>query len=339
VPTWEQAVKQGQAPWEKMNDARGTGSGLPGQGPITPEERELLKNHYKTYTEKQGEDINTQTGGRVPEATEQMKSGTRIGQAYEMWVDGEQGREEYLKAAEQTPLGDVEDPAQRLKALSFISQNESVGEDTEIDENGKPIDKGDKTCAGSSIVAAAFLSEGVEGLNAVVGALKNFDPTSPYLPPSRLASPEVANLLRRLETDRSGRGLTVKDIQLLQQTVTHVLNDADPEGLQDQRSGIANVTMDNFMERSEGLRDMFTRNGMEIEYIDMDGKAEGGGKPIGMGEHYVLKIKGQAEGQPDMIYDPQARRGGQIIDFEQGVQHYDKATVDTIGDQLKPYRQ
>jgi hypothetical protein len=78
---------------------------------------------------------------------------------------------------------------------------------------------------------------------------------------------------------------------------------------------------------------------MEIEYIDMDGKAEGGGAPLGMGEHYVLKIKGQGDGQPDMIYDPQARRGGQIIDFEQGVQHYDKATVDTIGDQLKPYRQ
>ena len=339
MPTWEQSLKDGSLPWNGMNDPKGTGTALPGQGPVTAQERELLKNHYKQYTEKQGEDIHSQTRGRVPGATDQMKSGTRIGQCYEMWVDGEEGRNDYLKAAEQTPLGNVEDPSQRLKALSFISQNESVGAETEVDENGKPIDKGDKTCAGASIVGAAFLSEGVDGLNAVVGALKNFDPTSPYLPPSKLVDPKVADLLKRLATDKSGKSLTVKDIQLLQQTVTHVLNDADPEGMQDQRSGIANVTMDNFMEKSEGLRTMFARNGMEIEYIDMDGKAEAGGDPVGMGEHYVLKIKGgQAEGQPDMIYDPQARRGGQVIDFEEGVKHYDKATVDTIGDQLKPYK-
>jgi hypothetical protein len=312
MTTWADSVQQGDNPWQMAHGA-GTGSSLTGQGIVTPEEKAQLATGLQGFAQRQGGLDDSQT------------SAAKIGQCYDSFIGGEEGREAYIKAAAQMPLGDLNDPAARLKAMSFVTQD--VAKDP---NNPFPSEQGENSCGGASLVGAAFLANGPAGLNKLVSAIEGFDPQKLASP--EFASPEYKALKEKLA--KGGEGLTVGDLQCLQQMTTQVLNTNDPEGLNDlEHPRVANVTMDNFLKQDNGMAGMFKENGMEIEYIDKDGKAGPAG--VARGDHFVVKVKGP-DGK-DMIYDPMARRGGQIIDCAEGVAHYNKATVDTIGDAYEPY--
>jgi len=301
----------------------GTGVNLAGQHDVTADERAKFNTDLDAYKAHSGRQLSSATGGRMDAATEAMVSAYKIGQASDdsMWTE----KQAYLKAAQQQPLGDLNDPSARLKAMSFITQDKPLAEGEVAAETS---DK--SACAGASVVGAAFLAEGPEGLRKVMKAIEAQDPGGGST--GKYASPEYKALKAKLEKDPNS--LSVADIQALQQTTTEVLtkNQANDRTLEieEGETGIHGKTMDNFMssEASKDLRKMFEKNGMQIEGIDNDGALDDNAK-TGM-DHWVVRIKGPDGKQA--IYDPLARRGGQVIDFDEGVKHYDNARQDIVGD-------
>jgi hypothetical protein len=305
----------------------GTGAKLPGQHDITPEERRGYRADYDHYAWQTGEEYikarRKEGDTETNKVTDGMASAKKIGQASDDSLWG--GKQEYLKAAQQQPLGDLSDPSARLRAMSFITQDKPLG------PIGKETDATDdrSNCSGASIVGAAFLAEGPEGLKKVMKALEAQDPTGG----STNRSAEYKALKAKLAKDPNS--LSVADIQSLQQSTTEILkkNQLSDKELQSEigpdATGVHGKTMDKFMnnKHSADLVKMFEKNGMEIQGVDIDGALDDKAH-TGM-DHWVVKLKGK-DGK-EAIYDPLARRGGQIIDFDEGVKHYDNAWQDTVG--------
>jgi hypothetical protein len=313
---------------------QGTGSSLAGQHAVTQPERDDLNHDRSTYQYNIARILQANGGTRT--ASTEMVDAFRIGQASHPAHFKPEDKEAYLQAAQKAPLGDVNDPAARMKAMSFISQD-VAGQAGDKDMDGG-VDK--STCAGASIVGAAFLAEGPEGLKAVMKAIEKQDPQG--LHTGAKNSPEYKALKEKLAKDP--QSLTVSDIQLLQQTTYHVLESKQARGMglgqnDEKPSGIKDSEMDDFMKKSPELASMFKKNGMEIQFIDNDGNIDpnhiGDPEKETAAEHYVVRMTGKDGKQA--IYDPNARRGGQIIDFDDGVKAYNGATKDTIGDDVKPY--
>ena len=298
----------------------GTGSNLPGQHAVTPEERQKYRTDQDKYSYEAATELLKATGGRKDRITDEMSSAHKIGQAYDDTLWG--GKQEYLKAAQEQPLGDLNDPAARLRAMSFITQDKPLLDGETATDNTQ--DK--HNCSGASIVGAAFLAEGPEGLKKVMAAIEKQDPTG-----KATKNDEEYKLLKaKLAKDPSS--LSVYDIQTLQQRTTDVLGstqktDKELKEAAKDADGIHSKTMDKFMQKSPDLAKMFEKNGMEIQGIDNDGALDENHQ-TGL-DHWVVKMKGP-DGK-EAIYDPLARRGGQIIDFDEGVDHYKKARMDTVG--------
>jgi len=311
----------GQAFKELDSAPAGVGSKLPGQHDITPEERAKYRADQDTYSYRTGTDLIAKSHGELHGVTKEMASAHKIGQASDDQLWGQ--KQEYLKAAQQQPLGDVNDPSARLKAMSFITQDmpEKSGGPKVDDGKGK-VDE--SVCAGASIVGAAFLANGPEGLKQVMKAIEKQDPKG--MSTGKNASPEYKAIKDKLAKDPNS--LTVADIQVLQQTTYEVLRTTQDPKLAGDQTGIHGQTMDNFMKKSPELAKMFEKNGMQIEGIDNDGAIDDHGKTSM--DHWVVRMKGP-DGK-EAIYDPLARRGGQVIDFDEGVDHYTKARQDIVGD-------
>ncbi len=316
---------------------QGTGSSLAGQHDVTAAERADLNSDRSTYQYNIARLLQEHGGSRT--ATPEMNDAFRIGQASHWAHFKPEDKEAYLQAAQQKSLGDVNDPQARMKAMSFISQDVpgQAGSKNGVDFEGG-VDK--STCAGASIVGAAFLAEGPDGLKAVMKAIEKQDPQG--LHTGAKNSPEYKALKEKIAKDP--QSLTVHDIQLLQQTTYHVLESKQARGMglsqnDEKPSGIKDSEMDDFMKKSPELATMFKKNGMEIQFIDNDGNVDpnhiGDEQKETSAEHYVVRMTGKDGKQA--IYDPNARRGGQIIDFDDGVKAYNGVTKDTIGDDVKPY--
>jgi hypothetical protein len=320
MTTW--ADGGGQAFKDLDEATAGVGAKLPGQHAITPAERAKYNTDHNDYSYHTGTDLIAKSGGRLQGVTTEMHSAHKIGQASSDDLWGE--KQEYLRAAQQTPLGDVNDPAARLKAMSFITQDKPL----KPGETASEVSLDKSACSGASIVGAAFLADGPEGLKKVMQALEAQDPKG-ELTGKKNASPEYTKLKEKLAKDPSS--LTVTDIQALQLATTEVLSKnqrADKTlDLKEGETGIHGQTMDNFMKKSPELAKMFEKNGMQIEGIDNDGAIDDQGK-TGM-DHWVVRMKDPSG--KEAIYDPNARRGGQVIDFDEGVKHYENARQDIVG--------
>lgn len=118
---WKDAVKDGSNPWDKLDDKAGTGASLPGQGDLSDEERTAYKEGIKKYTDAQGEALKEHTGGHFTKVNDKMTSSAMIMGSYELFKGGNEGREEYIKAAQNAPIGDMKDPGERLKTLSMLT--------------------------------------------------------------------------------------------------------------------------------------------------------------------------------------------------------------------------
>lgn len=317
----------GQAYKDLDNAQSGTGATLPGQHAVTPAERAKYNANETQFKNDEGPRLVEATKHlpreqRLDGATEKMVSAHKIGAASsdEMWG----GKQEYLKAAQKQPLGDLTDPAARLKAMSFITQ------DRPLRDGEKATDATDdkSACAGASVVGAAFLAEGPEGLKKVISAIEKQDPEG-NLTSKKYATPEYTKLKEKLAKDPNS--LTVADIQALQQTTKDVLHrnqsTDDSLNLEEGETAIHGKTLDKFMQNSPELATMMEKNGMQIEGIDNDGLLDDNNQ-TGM-DHWVVRMKGP-DGK-EAIYDPLARRGGQVIDFDEGVNHYKNARQDIVG--------
>jgi hypothetical protein len=141
------------------------------------------------------------------------------------------------------------------------------------------------------------------------------------------ASPEYKALKEKLAKDP--KSLTVADIQALQQTTYEVLRTTqDPTLVPEGEKGVHGKTMDEFMKKSPKLAEMMKQNNMQIEGVDIDGALDGDGRTSM--DHWVVRMKDK--NGKEAIYDPLARRGGQVVDFNEGVEHYRKARQDVVGD-------
>lgn len=299
----------------------GTGAKLPGQHDLTDDERRKYRADQDKYSYETALEMIKATNGRENQTPAPANSAHRIGQAYDDTLWG--GKQEYLKAAQEQPLGDVNDPAARLRAMSFITQDKPILEGDTAEANTQ--DK--HNCSGASIVGAAFLAEGPDGLKKVMQAIEKQDPTG------KMTKLDEEYKLLKAKLAKDPNSLSVYDIQTLQQRTTDVLGstqktDNELKAAAKDSSGIHSKTMDKFMSKSPELAKMFEENGMEIQGIDNDGALDDQTKQTGM-DHWVVKMKGK-DGK-EAIYDPLARRGGQIIDFDEGVKHYDRARFDTVG--------
>jgi hypothetical protein len=324
MPSWIDQDQAIQGFNEQHMAQQGVGSSLAGQGVVSEAERAAMNQRMAANRTA----YNAQVPGMDQGTKDNLDASFAISQATSPELFSDQQKEAYLQAAKNTPLGDVNDPKERMKAMSFITQ----------DRAGKDAgDQGGSVCAGASIVGAAFLAEGPAGLTAVMKAIEAQDPSGAVLDPR--VDPEYAKLKEKMKKDPNS--LTVADIQVLQQSTYRVLQENQDKrtGYQQgdlETSGIHNKDMDLFME-SEGsaeLSGMLKKNGMEIKFVDNDGAIDDQG--FTSPDHYVVRMTGKDGKQA--VYDPNARRGGQIIDFDTGVDFYNKATQDTIGDTTKPYQ-
>ena len=311
----------GSGALQAFDDAEsGTGRQLAGQRDLSGDERANFRSDLDAYKASSGQQLSAITGGRMDSATSSMVSAYRIGQASDDALWGQ--KQEYLKAAQQQPLGDLTDPAARLKALSFITQDTPDQEGASVEGGGGPVDQ--SVCAGASIVGAAFLANGPDGLRQVMSAIEAQDPKG--ISTGKFASPEYKKLKEKLAKDPNS--LSVADIQALQQTTYEVLRtNQDPGIVPEGENGVHGKTMDDFMQKSPQLAKMLEKNGMQIEGIDNDGELDADGRTAM--DHWVVRIKGPDGKQA--IYDPLARRGGQVIDFDEGVDHYTRARQDVVG--------
>jgi hypothetical protein len=78
---------------------------------------------------------------------------------------------------------------------------------------------------------------------------------------------------------------------------------------------------------------MFEKNEMSVNLIDNDGERDSSGN-VGA-EHFVLQV-GREGAEGEMIYDPLARRDGQVITRDHQLADYHNARNSQVGGMVVP---
>ncbi len=200
---------------------------------------------------------------------------------------------------------DLSTPQARLAAMNQLVQNKSTYDD---DGKVKLDDTGEHTCAASSLVAAAVLGQGTDGLKKLMDGMD-----------ANAADDKARGALDKGDLGAirtkiaKNEALTNEDLHALQADLYHELNDKQTVGMSDdekkKHSGVAPETIDAFLKNAKGMDDLMHENHMGISTIDMLGDGHA---------HAVLSIRdggggGDASAANTAVYDPNFRKGGQIV--------------------------
>lgn len=301
----------GQAP---SGDAATEPGSEPDPNVFTDAERDALRDDLARFREAN------------PDASEADVSAWRIRQCWRL------ANAKGIEPQVDTELHGLDTPEGRMQALDIITQQSS-----NPNSRGDPSDPDyvaddptqDDRCGPAAMIGAALYANGTEGLQSMISAMR-----------AQGMSRDDDFLMRELESRmQGGEALTVGDIQSMQTSLYNVMRTqmSQRQGFDPSSTGIDDNSMQHFLNQSPELQRMFREQGMEIAHIDSEGgvdpnsgfDADGNERPYQQAnnrapDHFVLRMTGP-DGQP-MIYDPQMRQGGQLIDFEEGVAHYDRVT-------------
>jgi hypothetical protein len=201
---------------------------------------------------------------------------------------------------------DLSTPEARIAAMNQLVQNQSKYDD---DGKVKLDETGERTCAASSLVAAAVLGQGTDGLKKLMDGMDaNAADTKAR---EVLDKGDLGAIRAKIEKHEA---LTNHDLHTLQADLYGELNDKQTAGMSDdekkKHSGVAPETIDAFLANSKGMDDLMRENHMGISTIDMLGNGHA---------HAVLSIRnggspnGDASATNTTVYDPNFRKDGQIV--------------------------
>lgn len=204
------------------------------------------------------------------------------------------------KAPPESAQLDMSTPEARLATLNHLTQNR------------KDTTAGEDTCAASSLVGAAIMGQGTDGIKKLMDGLDN-----------NLSKDDRARLEGKDGTLKALRD-KIKNNEPLTQGDMHQLQMDVYMGLQDTKKaemvkrgenpdmvtpGADPDTIKQFLQNSPDMDKMMKANHMGISTVDMNG----GGQA-----HAVLSVReggadGDANSKATAVYDPYARKNGQMV--------------------------
>lgn len=189
---------------------------------------------------------------------------------------------------------DLSDPKARLDFLNSFTQN----------ANSDQRSAG-AMCGPTALMGGAMLADGERGLGTLIDAVEG-------LKGDASPDPAVADIRKRIA---AGEQLSRMDLDFVQDRLYKRLNLAEghdvekatPEQLADPKfAGVKGATLNSLLEKNSDLQKLFLDNHMSLSGVDLGGE---NGKDL---DHWVMRMEG-VDGLPKMVYDPQARRGGQVV--------------------------
>ena len=244
--------------------------------------------------------------GRESKREELRKKGVDEAKVHAQMLDAE-----YLKDAPQLdpnmPVGKLDTKDQRLAFMTQLTQNDPINPRSE------------HYCGPTTIIAAALYAKGGKGLEPLLAQMKStFNDKK-----DKEIRGQLADIEKKLKSGQ-GNDLTMFDIQAMQEGLykhLHRAQEADKDLSPENREGmgIDGKILQNFMRSSPAIKEMFTANKMAIDFTDSDGD--------GTKNHFVLGINDgggavDARSPFNKVFDPYARKGGQMVTEEDQVKDY-----------------
>jgi hypothetical protein len=200
-------------------------------------------------------------------------------------------------------LGDLGTKEERLAALAKLVQNDPNDPDAEYE------------CGPTALVAAAIYSQGAGGMEALMKAMEGGGV-------DKQRAKDFAELRAKL---KKGDDLEMGDVQMMKHELYETLRAMEGEGA--AKHGIGALKMGEFIGNNEGVKQMFAGGDLELDFVDTDGNAMQNHFVLGIHDPDGWKTRGAA---PNTVFDPYARRGGQVVTAPDQVLDYDNSWKEKI---------
>ncbi len=219
-------------------------------------------------------------------------------------------------------IGNLESKEEREKFLSTFSQF-------------NPKDpKSAAYCAPTALMAAAMQADGAKGLAPMVASMQAAannglqDPTHDKNQDKAIKK-QLEELEAIQEKIKTGE-MTNKDIRYVQENLYKQLREQqkkdgtydDPKDL-----GIGDATMYNYVKNNPYMQEAFKKGDTRLSMIDNDAD--------GKRNHWILQMGSGMFGAKS-IYDPWARKGGQIVREADQVEDYEKTNAVEYNERGRP---
>jgi hypothetical protein len=201
-------------------------------------------------------------------------------------------------------LGELGTKEERLAALAKLAQNDPNDPNAEFE------------CGPTSLIAAAIYSQGAGGMESLMKAMEGAGP-------DKARAKEFAALRARLA---KGGELNVGDMQMMKGELYETLKSLEPDG-QDFGKGVFGPTMQDFIRDNPGVAQMFEGGDLQLNLTDTDGNATLNHYTLGINDPDGWMVR---DGASNKVFDPYARRGGQLVTAPDQVLDYDNAWHEKI---------
>ena len=216
-------------------------------------------------------------------------------------------------------IGNLESEEDRNKFLSSLTQ---------VDPKDP---KSMHYCGPTALMAAAIHADGAKGLGPMVASMQaSLAQDIKNSPNNKTNAKQAADLAAIQERIAKGE-LNNKDIKSIQEGLYGQLKkQQDNEktfGSNWEDPAITQTTMKNYLSKNEYARKMLKDGNSNLSLIDNDGDYQR--------NHWVLRM-GDADGKNKSVYDPQNRKGGQIIRDPDQVDDYEKTNATDLDETGEP---
>lgn len=185
-------------------------------------------------------------------------------------------------------------PEERLAAINGLTQNDETGQ-------------GQDRCGATSLLAAAMVGGGNDGVKSLIDILEGGEI-------SKGSRKELDAIKKRIA---KGEQLSMADIQAVQEGLhSHLRKQQKEQIAGEDDGGVDGKIIQNFISDNESMKKIFKDYDMSIDRIDNDGDDKG--------NHFVLNL-GTPRKDGSKVYDPFARKGGQVISDKDTLNDYDLA--------------
>jgi hypothetical protein len=218
----------------------------------------------------------------------------------------------------KSKVGTLDSPEEREKFLAGFTQYD-------------PKDpKSESYCAPTALMAAAIQAEGAKGLAPMVLSMQQDLASDMQYAPGDKASMKRAADLQAIQEKIAKGELNNNDIKVIQESLYGQLKkEQERDGTYDDPKdpGISDATMYNHIKNNSYMKDMFNKGNTRLSMVDNDGDDKR--------NHWILHM-GVNNGKPSMVFDPWARRGGQIVREADQVEDYEKTNANTYDENGRP---
>jgi hypothetical protein len=211
----------------------------------------------------------------------------------------------HADVAPDSQVMDMSSANERLSSLNILTQQSATAPEGSLR---------DQDCAASSLVAAAVVGDGTDGLLALMDGMHN-NASKDYQKRLEQLEGKGGDLTKLRDKIANGDALTVGDMHTLQIDLDGELHAKDRELGKPGGDGVTGSAEESFLEHSPELAAMMQLHHLAINNIDTDGD--------GKSNHATLNIG------DNLVYDPWMRNGGQIVTSQADVADYHMVSYST----------